>query len=294
MDAEEIYEASPLKRNRATKAEMKKRAEFLVGYAEAHGPVTVRGLYYQGEVAGLPGIDKTDSGYNKVQRQVLNLRRAKRLDYQHIADLTQWMRKPRSFSSVEEALNDTARLYRKALWYEADSYVEIWCEKDALAGVIFPTTAKYDVPLMPTKGYSSETFCYEAIAQRGGDDRPYYVYYLGDFDRAGEDAARALKEKLTRFAEEDDIEIIFEQLAVTEEQIDRLGLPTRDPKRKSRADKKWPHGRACELDAIPPDYLRGLVERAINLHLPQDQLAVLKVAETSEREQIAAFVGGLT
>jgi hypothetical protein len=32
-------------------------------------------------------------------------------------------------------------LYRKALWADADTYLEIWCEKDALAGVIFPMTA---------------------------------------------------------------------------------------------------------------------------------------------------------
>ena len=80
-----LYEASPIKRRRATKDEMEERAEFLIDYAEEHGPVTVRGLYYQAEVAGVPGIDKTDNCYAKVQRQVLNLRRAGRLAYeQHL------------------------------------------------------------------------------------------------------------------------------------------------------------------------------------------------------------------
>jgi hypothetical protein len=37
------------------------RAEFLIDYAAKHHPVTVRGLYYRAEVAGLPGIDKTES-----------------------------------------------------------------------------------------------------------------------------------------------------------------------------------------------------------------------------------------
>ncbi|MGE3366770.1 MAG: hypothetical protein AB7I34_25380 [Rhizobiaceae bacterium] len=50
-------------------------------------PVTVRGLYYQSEVHGLPGIDKTDAGYDKVQRrQVLALRRQGRMSYDWIAD----------------------------------------------------------------------------------------------------------------------------------------------------------------------------------------------------------------
>jgi hypothetical protein len=288
-----VYEASPLKRRRATKAEMEERAEFLIDYAEEHGPVTVRGLYYQAEVQNVPGIDKTDQAYTSVQRQVLALRRAGRLAYEDISDATRWMRKPTTHTGVRAALEETARFYRKSLWEDAKDYVEIWCEKDALAGVIYPITSLYDVPLMITRGFSSETFCFEAIAARRGDPRPFYVYYLGDFDRAGRDAGRSLEEKLCRFADEEGIEIIFETLAVTEEQISQWDLPTREPKRKSQADKKWPYDFACELDAIPPDDLRAIVEIAINRHLSQRKLKILKVAEESEREIITRLVGGL-
>jgi hypothetical protein len=44
------------------------------------------------------------------------------------------MRKPRTFDNVE-ALQETARLYRKALWRDAEVTVEVWCEKDALGAV---------------------------------------------------------------------------------------------------------------------------------------------------------------
>jgi hypothetical protein len=306
MSATEICAASLVNR-RATKAEMEERAPFLVGYAATHGPVTVRQLYYRAEVAGLPGIDKTEGGYNKTQRQVLLLRRASRLPYRNIADLTRWMRKPNTFDSVGEALNETARLYRKALWADANAYVEVWLEKDALAGVVYPVTAEFDVPLMVARGYSSETFCFEAIEAREGDDRPYVVYYLGDFDRAGRDAAATLKEKLERFASEKEINVEFVTLAIENDDIIRFDesnkqvlvrlfgvgpvwLPTRDPKRKSPADKAWPHSFAVELDAIEPDDLRTVVRTAIEHHLPPDQLRILKVAEASERELIAGLV----
>ncbi|MGH9551571.1 MAG: hypothetical protein ACRD3W_19450 [Terriglobales bacterium] len=292
MTGSEVYPANHIKRTRATKDEMEVRAEFLIAYAEAHGPVTVRQLYYQAEVAGLPGIDKSDAAYDKIQHQVLMLRRAGRLDYGLIADMTRWMRKPRSFNSVEQALEDTARLYRKSLWHDAEDYVEVWCEKDALAGVIQPVTWKYDVPLMVTRGYTSETFCYESVAQRDEDDCPYYVYALFDFDRSGRDAAKSLEEKLKRFGAEAGIEVIFEQIAVIENQIRRLSLPTRAHKRESAADKKWPYDFAAELDAISPDYLRDLVEEAINRHLNQDQLDILKAAEESEREQLRMWTTG--
>ena len=285
-------------------------------YAGAHGPVTVRQLYYRAEVEGLPGIDKTESGYDKIQRQVLLLRRAGHLPYRHIADLTRWMRKPTTFDSVEKALQETARLYRKALWRDADAYVEIWCEKDALAGVIYPVTALYDVPLMVARGFSSETFCFEAVEARIGDERPYIVYYLGDFDRSGRDAAAALKEKLKRFAAERGADVNFVHLAIAESDIARFDattgrvriviniaaddpefdrwLPTREHKRKSRGDQLWPHPFACELDAIEPDDLRALVRWAIEYHLPADQLGLLQIAEASERELIQGLVGKIT
>ena len=102
-----------------------------------------------------------------------------------------------------------------------------------------------------------------------------------------------MQEKLERFPEEAGIPLVFEQIAVTEEQIADWRLPTREPKPKSAADKKWPYDFACELDAIPPDQLRDLVEACINQHLPQDKLAILKVAEKSEREIIRKLVGGI-
>lgn len=295
--AEDLYKASPIKRRRrrrATKDEMEERAEFLINYASEHGPISVRGLYYQAEVAAVPGIGKDDAGYNKVQSQVLKLRREGRLSYSDIADATRWMRKPRTHDSVENALRDTARFYRKSLWADTEDYIEIWIEKDALAGVIYPITSLYDVPLMVTRGFSSETFAYEAIAARQDDDRTYSVYYLGDFDRAGRDGANSLREKLERFAAEEGIDLVFEQIAVTEEQILDWDLPTREPKRKSAADKRWEYDFACELDAIPPDQLRELVESFINQHLPQDKLRILKVAEQSEREIIQRLVGQKT
>jgi len=297
MSAEEVvgetsYKASPVKRRRATRAEMEERAEFLIDYAEQHGPITVRGLYYQAEVGGVPGIDKTKSGYGKVQRQVLDLRRAGRMSYADIADATRWMRKPRSHDSIHDAIAETARTYRRNLWRDADSYVEIWIEKDALAGVIYPITSRYDAPLMVARGFSSETFAYEAVAAREGDDRDYYVYYFGDFDRSGRDAANSLKEKLERFADEECVNVIFQTVAVTENQIRDLELPTRPHKRESAADRNWPHDIACELDAIPPDTLREMVETCINRHLPQHQLEIAKIAERSEREEFIKAFGG--
>ena len=291
--ASEVYPASPIKRRRATKAEMEERARFLIDYANTHGPVTVRGLYYQAEVAGLPGITKKSTDYDKIQAQVLKLRREGRMPYEAIADATRWMRRPRTYHDWQDALIETARTYRRTMWRDAPVNLEFWLEKDALAGVIHPVTSEYDVPLMVTRGFSSETFAYEAVKAHEGSDRPYVVAALYDFDRAGHDAARSLREKVKRFAEEIDVEVRFHLLALNYDDVKQRNLPTRPPKRETAADRRWPYSIACELDAIPPDDLRELVRGTIEEFLPREEVARIRRTERMERETLYQFMRGV-
>jgi hypothetical protein len=272
------------KRHRGTNAEMETRAEFLIAYAAKHFPVTVRQLFYAATVASVPGIGKDDNGYNAIQQQVLKLRRAGRLPYGNIADMTRMRRKPRSHGSVDEALEETALFYRKALWREQPVHVEIWVEKDALAGCLLPVTHRFDVPLMVCRGFTSETFAYEAVEEwEEIGKEEVHVYHMGDFDRSGQDAAADLEAKLGRFAGERGVRFFFQRLAVNERQVEYWNLPTRQPKRLTTADKRWPHDFACELDAIPPDKLRSLLWDVLDEYIPEADMKVLNAAEESER-----------
>ncbi|WP_235815601.1 hypothetical protein [Cypionkella psychrotolerans] len=288
-----LYRAGTIKRQRASHAEMADRDAFLINYAHAHGPITVRGLYYQAEVHAVAGIDKTESGYRKVQAQVLKLRREGRLNYEAIADSSRFMRKPQTFNGWEDALRDTARFYRKDLWADTDLEVEIWLEKNALAGVLFPVTSEYDVPLMCTGGFSSETFAHEAVARLRGSGRTLIVHALYDFDRSGGDASRSLCEKVERFGHDYGVPVQFRSLGLSFDQVTQFKLPTRPAKDGTKADRRWPHAFAAELDALPPDELRRIVRDAIEDHLPQVQLAYLKNIEALERATLLDFVGGL-
>jgi len=223
-----------------------------------------------------------------VQTDLALMRREGTLPYDWLADSTRWQRKPNTFSSVQEALEETARLYRKALWSDADAYVEIWLEKDALAGVVYPITEKFDVPLMVARGYASLSFLHEAAKYIAGLDVPAHIYHLGDRDPSGQDAARSIEETLREMAPA--AEIHFERLAVTPEQIRQWRLPTR-PTKQTDSRAKGFSSVSVELDAIPPSRLRSLVQRAIERHLPPEQYKVLKVAEKSERRLIGGLVG---
>jgi hypothetical protein len=282
------YEASPIKRRRATKAEVEDRREALFAIIDDGKPMTVRQVFYQATVHGL--VEKAESGYAKVQTDLTVMRRAGDLPYDWLADNTRWQRKPRTFSSVEEALKETAKFYRKSLWDDADTYVEIWLEKDALAGVVYPVTSMFDVLLMVARGYASLWFLHTAAEYINELIVPSYIYHLGDFDPSGVNAGEKIEETLQELAP--DAEIYFERIAVTPEQIEEWGLPTR-PTKTSDTRSKGFGAISVELDAIEPNRLRQLVQEAIVVHLPAAQFEVLKAAEESEREIISKLVGGL-
>jgi hypothetical protein len=284
-----VYEASPIKRRRATKAEVEARREALLEIIEAGKPMTVRQVFYQATVHGL--VEKAESGYAKVQTDLVLMRRTGELPYDWLADNTRWQRKPRTFDSVEDALRNTAALYRKSLWTDADCYVELWLEKDALAGVVWPITSMFDVPLMVARGYASLSFLYSAAEAINELTVPAHIYHLGDFDPSGVNAGEKIEQTLREMAPE--AEIYFERIAVTPEQIADWDLPTRPTKTSDTRSKDF-GAISVELDAIEPNQLRALVQYTIEQHLPADQFAVLKAAEESEREIISKLVGNAT
>jgi hypothetical protein len=159
------------------------RRAALVEIVEAQAPMTVRQVFYRATVEGLD--DKTEQGYAAVQDDLAKLRRRGDVPYCNIADNTRFQRRPKTYASVEEALKNTAKFYRKSLWAEADAYVEVWLEKDALSGVIWPVTSEYDVPLMVARGYASLSFLHGAADAISNLDVPAYIYHVGDYDPSG-------------------------------------------------------------------------------------------------------------
>ncbi len=257
---------------------------------EQDKPMTVRQVFYRLVSAGV--IAKTEPEYKRtVVRLLTDMRRKRELPFNWIADNTRWMRKPVTYSSAEQALRQTAEFYRRSLWDSQDAYVEIWCEKDALAGVIFDVTSVWDVPLMVTRGYPSLTFLYGAAETIAAQWKPAYIYYLGDYDPSGLDIARTVERGLREFAPDADIH--FDRVAVTPEQIEALHLPTRPTKKTDSRSRNF-YGESVELDAISPAQLRTMVNDYIARHINAVTLNVVEIAEASEREVLMQMVSDWT
>lgn len=252
--------------------------EAILDLQDQYKRMTVRGIFYALTVRGV--VPKDDArGYVPVQRQVLLLRRQGALPWGFIADGTRWVRQPETFDSVKEALAETARLYRRNLWADQHVRMEVWLEKDALASLISDTTYGWGVPLMVSRGQSSDTYCYTAAqeAKRAWEEANLetIVYALYDRDKSGRVAAEKIEEKLRTYS--DDAPITFTLLAVTDEQITDWQLPTRPAKEKDEPD-------AVELDSITPDRLIRLVEDAIKGHIDPEAWNTAQAYEQSERD----------
>lgn len=252
-------------------------------FDEAEPPMTLRQLFYA--LVSKAAIPKTENTYNQVGYHLLQIRRRGLIPYDFVSDNTRWMRKPKTYESLERFLEISQDAYRRALWANQDAYVEIWCEKDALAGVIYDVTEKRDVPLMVTRGFPSETFVYNAAETLKEQSKPVYLYYFGDYDPSGVAITQNTRDKLRGFG----ADFYFEQIAVTDEQIALWNLPTRPTKRTDSRAKNWVGG-SIELDAIPVKKLRQLVEDSITQHIDETALVESQRVERLERDTFSEFV----
>jgi len=240
-------------------------------------PMTVRGVFYNCENV-YRVVEKSENGYRRVQNQVLTLRRLGILPYHFIADNTRWVRKPHTYSGLYSYLEESKKAYRRALWQNQNDYVEIWCEKDAIAGMLHDVTEPWDVPLYVVRGFASETYINMAAEQIKKQNKPAYIYYFGDWDKSGVNISKDIEKKLRGFG----ARFNFERAAVNKEQIKEWNLPTRIAK-----DKKW--GDAVEIDAIPANKLRALVKDVITNHIDERAYRETLRVENLERKTLESL-----
>ena len=260
---------------RATQIQMEERNQAILSFCESQQPCTVRGVYYNLTTQGL--VAKTDNGYQQVARACKKLRLDGRLPWHWIVDNTRWMRKPRSYSSMESALENTASTYRRDFLTAYGLDIEIWLEKDALSGVFFDVTSKWDIPLMVSRGFASLTFLRSAAMSLS---HGAHIYIFSDYDFAGERLQQSIAEGLRDFSEK---EIHVSRAMLSRQQVIEWDLPTREPKAN---DRKSGYEFCCELDAVPPNVMRSEIERCILQHTDLTALEDLRDIEAMERNSI--------
>ena len=273
-----------IKRKRLTRDELDQLEIAIIAEVQSENPQTVRHVFYR--LCHLETVGKSEKGYRRIQRLVLNLRKAGRLPYAWISDGTRYRIKPTTYGSVAEAIEDTANYYRRSLWRDSGVYCEVWCESDSIAGVLDPVTDRYDISLMSSRGFSSHTFLHQAGVELTEVGKPAFIFYVGDFDPSGMLIGENIAKRLREFAPGIDIE--FERLLINPEQIEEYDLPAKPVKRNSHAHN-FRDSRAVEAEAMAAGLTRKILENAILRHVDTRELEVLGIAEISERHALRMF-----
>jgi len=259
MTAAEAYESCSIRRSRRTKAEIGAIKTAIFEIVEDGQPMTVRQVFYQLVVRG--AIEKTEEQYQgTVIRLLTDMRLAGELPFHWITDESRRRRITETYDSISEAVVATAKFYRRSALRECSDYIEIWCEKDALAGVLWDATSDYDVPLMVSRGMPSITFLHgtaEEIRAAARQGKNAYIYQFGDHDPSGVLIPKTIMNRLIDLGISDGL--IIERVALTEEQITEFNLPTRPTKRDGNRHANGFEGDSVELDALPLDVLRAMV-----------------------------------
>ena len=271
-------------RARRTRAELEDLDSSLVDLAGENYPITVRGMFYRAVVAGLVPKDEA-KGYKLVQRRLVSLRERGEIPYAWITDNVRIVRGHNRYGSADAYASGAAEFYRRDYWADSPVNVEVWLEKDALAGVLSPVVVEEcGLDLYVTRGYASVSYLQSAADSIKRDERPTYVYLLTDFDPSGLGIADTVAAELVRRSWS--VEVLVERLAVDRSQIDEYRLPTRPTKQtdsRARAFMREHGTGSVELDALPPAVLRDLVRESIERHMDPGRLRTLKLAEEQER-----------
>lgn len=251
--------------------------------------LTLRQIYYQ--LVAKQIIPNEQRYYKKLSRLCVAGRNEGMLPEEGFADRMREVDKLSSWPDLNEFMNTVKRSYHKDKWQNQDSYIEIWTEKDALRNVLTEITYKHDVALMVARGQLSRTAVYEAFKRyKAKSDKECYLYYCGDFDPSGLSIYASIRERLCNFG----VSVNFVRIALTEEQIGEHQLPS-DPAKQSDPNynkfvRVYGSDMVVELDSLPPDVLRKIIEDCILQNIDEGRLAQILRKEESEKIRLNKFI----
>lgn len=224
--------------------------------------LTLRQLYYQFVAREL--IPNNMRSYKRLGGIVDEGRMGGLIDWEAIEDRTRELSRLSTWDSPADIVDTYANQFKIDLWANQPYHVEVWVEKEALAGVVEQACNKWRVPFLSCRGYTSQSEMW-----RGGrrllryyqSDKKVLILHLGDHDPSGIDMSRDIQDRLAIFMEGNRPEFI--RMALNMEQIDEFNPPPNPAKQTDSrfqsysdkfGDESW------ELDALEPKIITGLID----------------------------------
>lgn len=220
-------------------------------------------------VHSLGGTKNAEPNYKWLGSLINDGRLCGLIDWDYIVDRTRNLHSLAHWKGAKDRLNSAANTFRIDKWVKQPCRVEVWIEKDALAGVFERVCDELQVPFFSCRGYTSQSEMWGA-SQRllryvEAGQHPVILHF-GDHDPSGMDMTRDITDRMRMFMGE---RMTINRLALNMSQVEEYEPPPNPAKMgDSRApwyvellgDESW------ELDALEPAVLNELVRRRIALY----------------------------
>jgi hypothetical protein len=258
-----------------------------------NGSMSTRQVYYQCVSRG--AVPNSESGYDRIQRILVNMRRDGVVPYDRIVDRTRAKHQLAGWDGAQAIVDAGARQYRRNLWAEQDTIVMIACEKQALEGIFAEAVDEYGASLWTVHGFTSLSFAYEwaeEIKAHTSKGKNVVVAYFGDHDPSGLCLEQKIIDELLGHGAEFDWRregLLWEDF----EKFDLINIPLKLGNTKKKGDSRAlgyleKYGnKAAELDALPPDELRRRIAGVITEYIDVDPWNRLADTAAVERESLA-------
>lgn len=167
-------------------------------------------------------------------------------------------------------------------------HLEVWCEKSTMNDVLLPICQRFNANLVTFEGEVSITAVCVNLMQRIQDsgEKPTRIFYISDFDPAGNSMPVAMSRKLEFALVDRDIDVRVQPIALTADLVKKYRLPRIPIKETERRAEKFEASfgtGAVELDALEALY-PGTLAKIVGNHL-SDFYSKDAEAETQRRSE---------
>lgn len=243
----------------------------IVDYGRQGYSLTLRQVYYQMVARAI--IPNNERSYKNLGNLINDARLAGLIDWTAIEDRTRNLRSNSHWKTPGNIISASAYSYHVDHWEGQENYVEVWVEKDALAGIVGQICEALDVSWFSCRGYVSQSEMWVAaqrLIKRHRAGQHIVLLHLGDHDPSGKDMSRDIQDRLSVF---ETPQVEFHRLALNMNQVEQYNPPPNPTKlTDSRATGYINEfGYECwELDALEPQVINDLIKENIEKYRDMD------------------------
>lgn len=284
---------NPILKNEARLMVVHKANQVIRAYQAQGFDLTLRQLYYQFVSRGW--LANKDVEYKRLGDIITDARLAGLVDWLAIVDRTRNLKGIAHWESPQALVASAAEQFAYDKWDTQPVRIEVWIEKDALAGVFSGVCRSLDVPYFSCRGYTSASEMWVAgrrLRKFAKGDQIPVILHFGDHDPSGVDMTRDITERLALFAARP-VKVI--RMALTMTQVERYNPPPNPAKVSDGRAAKYiaKYGTSSwELDALEPSVLARLVTRQVKALRNEEAWAAALAREAEAQSQLKLIARG--